>query len=98
MLKFFIILILLYNLNAQLLYPNAENVAFYKPVEISPPGSTCGLETKSSLCDNRYQNNALCSNSSSIINCLQQCPYGNIYVNHISPNSLNNFVFELKNI
>ena len=56
--------------------PAREEVAEFKPIQIEPSSSTCGLELKETLCDNRYQDSTQCSNSSSIINCFQICPYG----------------------
>jgi hypothetical protein len=74
-----IIMILhLYTINAALMYPEADNIAINKQVLIHPMGSTCGLELKDSLCDNRFQDNKLCSNTSALFYCDQSCPYGNV--------------------
>jgi len=58
------------------LMPPVQSVATFKNVELTPAGSTCGLEYKDTLCDNRYQNSKLCSNTSATIYCDQTCPYG----------------------
>ncbi len=83
---FLIIIQILRNLNVVnanfILYPDALNVAIFKPVQMSPIGCTCGLNIQDTLCDNRLQNSKICSsNDSSIINCLQTCPYGTVLLN-----------------
>ena len=67
--------------HAQLLYPPVEYVAINKPLELHPTGSTCGLELKDTLCDNRLQDPRLCSNASSLFYCDQSCPFGNVLQN-----------------
>ena len=64
-----------------LLFPESVVVSELKPVELSPFGSTCGLDFKETLCDNRLQDRQLCSNSSNLIYCDQTCPYANVFVN-----------------
>ena len=64
-----------------LLYPPSENIALFKPVSISPSGSTCGLEFKDTLCDNRFTEPKSCSNPDRIFFCDQTCPYGNTIQN-----------------
>jgi hypothetical protein len=84
-LKFRIFLIILFKINkliwlieGRLLYPEADNIAIFKPIAIQPIGSTCGLELKDTLCDNRVQDSKSCSNSSSLFYCDQSCPFGNV--------------------
>ena len=66
---------------SQLMFPLKEEIGRYKPIEINPTSSTCGLDLKETLCDNRFQDNQFCSNISSAIECHQICPYGNAFVN-----------------
>lgn len=79
--KIFLItcLLLFKTVSLKLLYPAAENIAVNKPLIIQPTGSTCGLELKDTLCDNRLQDK--CSNSTSLFYCDQSCPYGNVLEN-----------------
>ncbi len=67
--------------NAQLFYPPVEYISINKPKEIQPIGSSCGIELKDTLCDNRIKDSKGCSNSSSIFFCDQTCPYGNVLQN-----------------
>ena len=68
-------------INAAVFYPQGLNVGKFKPVSLNPLGGTCGVELAESLCENRFQNSKLCTNSSSVINCDQTCPYGRIVQN-----------------
>lgn len=66
---------------SQLMFALKEEISHHKPIKINPTSSTCGLDLKETLCDNRFQDNRFCSNISSVIECHQICPYGNAYVN-----------------
>lgn len=72
----FITIKLIRSLSANLLYPPSENIAIYKPLFVHPTGTTCGLELKDTLCDNRLVNTP-CSNASNLFFCDESCPYGN---------------------
>ena len=63
-----------------LLLPETINISDFKPINISPYGSTCGLDFKDTLCDNRLEDNKFCSNISNIIYCDQTCPFGNVFL------------------
>ena len=65
--------------SCQVLYPISFNIAPFKPLRLSPTGSTCGLEFKDTLCDNRIEGNRC--NSNSIFFCDQTCPFGNVLEN-----------------
>ena len=67
--------------NSILLSLPREEISIFKPIIMNPRSSTCGLEFKENLCDNRYQEKEICSNSSAIISCFQACPYGNTLLN-----------------
>ncbi|RNA01582.1 atlastin-like isoform X2 [Brachionus plicatilis] len=67
--------------SGQLLYPASENIALFKPVYVSPQGSTCGLEYKDTLCDNRFTDDKSCSSPERIFFCDQTCPHGNTIQN-----------------
>lgn len=77
----FIIINLINEIESAILYPESTNVGKFKPTSLNPLGSTCGLEFQETLCDNRFQNNKLCSNTTSIILCDQTCPYGTLIPN-----------------
>jgi len=81
--KIFEILILIIHLGyvcrSELLYPPIEYIALNKPLDIHPTGSTCGLELKDTLCDNRLQDPRLCANATFF--CDQSCPFGNVLQN-----------------
>lgn len=78
---FLIFLLIPVTINCQLLIPPREEISAFKPIAITPTSSTCGLELKETLCDNRFQDSKSCSNASSIINCYQICPFGNTFLN-----------------
>jgi hypothetical protein len=80
-LMFWITITLINRINTQLFYPSAEYISINKPREIQPIGSSCGIELKDTLCDNRIKDSKGCSNSSSIFFCDQSCPYGNVLQN-----------------
>ncbi len=74
-------LLLIQTTSCKLLYPSRIEVSSFKPTQIQPTSATCGLELKETLCDNRFQDAAFCSNASSVISCNQICPYGNNFLN-----------------
>ena len=64
---------------SELLFPPIEYIAINKPLDIHPTGSTCGLELKDTLCDNRLQDPRKCANATFF--CDQSCPFGNVLQN-----------------
>lgn len=64
-------------INSELLVPSADNIALFKPIRLSPTGSTCGVELRDTLCTNRMLNASTCTDSNSFT-CDQSCPYGNV--------------------
>lgn len=65
------------------LYPDLQNIAFNKPIQLEPKNLICGLDSKISLCENRLDIGKPCNQySSSILYCDQSCPYGTIIRNY----------------
>ena len=93
----FLMLLAVTVVHGQLLQqPPSANIARGKPLRISPSGSTCGMELKDVLCDNRLIGSYQCGNSNgnnssaengngnvstSTFYCDQSCPYGNVLSN-----------------
>lgn len=75
----------------QLFYPPTENIALFKPYKIRPSGTSCGLEVKDTLCLNNIINGTdiTCSSPSSLFQCDQSCPFGNVLTDLSSLTPLN---------
>ena len=65
--------------------PPVRNLALTSRLELLPSSSTCGVEVKETMCNNRYDSRQSASdirkNNCSEIICDQSCPYGYSYVN-----------------
>ena len=55
--------------SSQIYYPPFTNLAFEKPVELSPNDAICGLSQASEFCESRTQKQNLCDKLSCHISC-----------------------------